>query len=351
MKRKFENWKLTIMILTGVAGYGQSSQEREPGSFIVSGTKKGEVSDNYAYLFYNNTQDSVKIFNNRFEFRGTVKDTAVAQVYIMSAANAPQFYIENSTIELEIIIDEAVKDGNTIKKMRIDAIEGSRSFELAQEYKTFYQSNSGKKDFSKLLHAELKTFLRNHRSHPFSGAILAELSLVNPILTKAELNELYALLDLTKQTPQDLTLFKKGIDRMGIYAVGKPFLEFELPDQNGKIIRFRDFKGKIVLIDFWASWCGPCRKKNPELLALKQQYTSGNFEIIGISRDKNKKQWGDAIVKDKLEWVNLLDDDQKIGDALGIEHIPYNFLVDENGIIIGINLSTVEVQQLLSVAK
>jgi len=194
----------------------------------------------------------------------------------------------------------------------------------------------------------LASFLKQHRIHPFSGAILAELAMVNPILNKKELSTLYALLDVTKQADQNLSLFKKGIDRLGTYAVGKPFVDFELPDQNGAMVNIRKFNGKFVLIDFWASLCGPCRKKSPELIELKQQFAAGNFEIIGISIDKNKKQWNAAIAKDKLDWVNLLEQDQKIENSLGIENIPYNYLIDEKGIIIGINLSSTEIMNILS---
>lgn len=198
------------------------------------------------------------------------------------------------------------------------------------------------------MYAKLTVFLKKHRSHPFSGAILAELAMVNPVLNKKELNTLYSVLDITKQNDQYLMLFKKGIDRLGTFAVGKPFLNFELPDQNGPLVDLKKFNGKIVLNDFWASWCAPCRKKSPELIALKQQFAGVNFEIVGISIDKNKEQWNGAIAKDKLDWVNLLDQDQKIKTSIGIENIPYNYLIDDKGIIVGINLSVTEINKILS---
>ncbi|MBF4519459.1 AhpC/TSA family protein [Flavobacterium sp. ANB] len=347
-KIKAAKWTLSIFIFATACLYSQNISKSNLSIYKIHGTIKGDITDKFAYLYYNNVEDSVKIVNNNFEFKGTLSDTVSAQVYIKSAENAPQFYLENNNIDIQISANKVNKDGKSVEIMHIDGIKGSHSSEIQQEYLNFYQLNSGKKDFNKVLYSKLTVFLKKHRSHPFSGAILAELAMVNPILSKKELNTLYSALDITKQTDQDLRFFKKGIDRLGTYAVGKPFLDFELPDQNGTLVHLNKFNGKIILIDFWASWCAPCRKKSPELIALKQQYLATNFEIIGISRDKNSKQWNAAIEKDKLDWINLLDQDQKIESSLGIENIPYNYLIDEKGIIIGINLSTTEISKILS---
>lgn len=193
--------------------------------YKIHGTIKGDITDSFAYLYYNNVEDSVTIANNNFEFKGIVSDTVSAQVYIKSAENAPQFYLENNTIDIQISANKVNKDGKSVETMHIDGIKGSHSSQIQQEYLNFYQQNAGKKEFNKLLYSKLTVFLKKHRSHPFSGAILAELAMVNPILSKKELNTLYSILDITKQTDQDLRFFKKGIDRLGTYAVGKPFLD------------------------------------------------------------------------------------------------------------------------------
>ncbi|MBF4485069.1 thioredoxin-like domain-containing protein [Flavobacterium sp. CSZ] len=91
----------------------------------------------------------------------------------------------------------------------------------------------------------------------------------------------------------------------------------------------------------------PQQKKSHELISLKQQFVAANFEIAGISLDKNKEQWSAAITKDKLDWVNLLDQDQKLKSIIGIENIPYNYLIDDKGIIIGINLSVTEIEKII----
>jgi peroxiredoxin len=344
-----KNLKLMLFFVAlNTTIYSQNKADRTIKTFTLKGSVKGDFTDSFAYLYYGDIQDSVKIENKQFEFKGSVKDTVVAKIYLPSAANAPQFYLENNSMTINISVDKALKDGKSIQTMHIDTVIGSYSSQLQREYLNFYKSNSGKKDFSSLLYSKLTAFFSKHRSHPFSGAILAELALINPILDKQQLTSLYSILDIFRQDNQYLQLYKRGIEKFDTYAVGKTFLDFKLPDQNGNLVGLQNYKGKIVLIDFWASWCAPCRKKNPELIGLKQQFASQDFEIIGISRDKNKKQWTDAIAKDHLTWTNLLDQDQKMENTMGIENIPYNYLLDEKGIIMGVNLTADEIRQKVS---
>ncbi|WP_431241756.1 redoxin domain-containing protein [Flavobacterium sp. P21] len=351
MKRKLLKCVLLVFILFSPLCYGQNIALNKPKSFKILGIIKGNIKDNYVHLYFNKIEDSVKIIDNTFEFNGVVKDTTTAWIGINSSSNAPLFYIENNNYEMQITVEDIVKNGKPAQKMNIDAIKGSSSFIIQEEYKKFYQANVGKSDFNKTLYSKLKIFLKKHSAHPFSGAILAELALMNPILNQKELNELFILIDSTKQNEQDLKLFKKGIANLDLYGIGKSFPDFNLPDQTGNIISLKNYKGKFILIDFWASWCAPCRKKNPELVDLKHQFASSNFDIIGISIDDNKKSWQGAIIKDKSLWTNVLDANQNFKKTLGIEHIPYNYLLDDKGTIIAVNVEISELRKIVSALK
>lgn len=117
--------------------------------------------------------------------------------------------------------------------------------------------------------------------------------------------------------------------------------DFSLPDQNGNIISLSSFKGKYVLVDFWASWCGPCRMENPNVVAAYQKYKNKNFTILGVSLDKAKEPWLKAIQDDQLTWTHVSDLkfwESAVVPLYSIEGIPYNVLIDPTGKIVAQNL-------------
>lgn len=112
---------------------------------------------------------------------------------------------------------------------------------------------------------------------------------------------------------------------------------FVQPDVNGKILRLEDFKGKYVLVDFWASWCTPCRVEIPELKSVYEKYKDKNFTILSISLDKDKEKWMNALTHEQMSWPQLSDlkgDQNSAAKAYKVLGIPANFLIDPNGKII-----------------
>ncbi|RFS22822.1 TlpA family protein disulfide reductase [Chitinophaga silvatica] len=123
--------------------------------------------------------------------------------------------------------------------------------------------------------------------------------------------------------------------------VGEVAKDFSLPDVNGKSVSLSSFKGKYVLVDFWASWCGPCRQENPNVVSAYNQYKNKNFTVLGVSLDKSKDKWLQAIKDDGLAWPQVSDLkqwDAAVVSLYGINSIPTNMLLDPQGKIIAVGL-------------
>jgi len=123
-----------------------------------------------------------------------------------------------------------------------------------------------------------------------------------------------------------------------ILAPGKEAPDFEENKIDGTTMKLSDLRGKVVLLDFWASWCGPCRKENPAVVALYNKYKDDGFTIMSVSLDKNKDSWIAAIEKDGLTWPNHVSDlnfwSSRVPKMYNVRGIPFTVLIDEEGNII-----------------
>jgi peroxiredoxin len=137
---------------------------------------------------------------------------------------------------------------------------------------------------------------------------------------------------------------------LNIFAQMRPGLsaaDLSLPDMNGNHLRLSDLKGKVVLIDFWASWCGPCRHNNPRLVKLYNKYHAKGLEIYGISLDDDPSSWVKAVHHDKLNWIQVIDDQgwaASSANIYGVDMIPSSFLLDKKGIIRTMNTEGEELE-------
>jgi len=130
-------------------------------------------------------------------------------------------------------------------------------------------------------------------------------------------------------------------------SVGEKASEISLPDTKGSNLSLSSLQGKVVLIDFWASWCGPCRRSEPELKKLYEKYQSKGFEIYGISVDEDKFAWKTAIKQDKINWLHVNDDKGVVAGKWNVMYIPNTYLLDKTGKVVAVNPSHQQLDELI----
>jgi thiol-disulfide isomerase/thioredoxin len=139
-----------------------------------------------------------------------------------------------------------------------------------------------------------------------------------------------------------ITLFLLGsVSVNAQLKIGADVPEIELMGRGDSIVKLSSLAGKVVLIDFWASWCGPCRAANPSVQKLYKKYKDSGFEVFAVSLDVNKALWLKAIKRDKLTYTQVIDSDgwlSKIAEKYYVDALPTNFLLDKTGKIVAINL-------------
>ncbi len=176
------------------------------------------------------------------------------------------------------------------------------------------------------------------------GSSLAVLQAVNYIDKDQEFPFIDSIATVVNTEIPDYKIkrdFIEEIEKLRKLAVGSPAPDISLPDPDGNIVKLSSLKGSYVLIDFWASWCGPCRKENPNVVRLYQQYHDQGFEIFGVSLDRKAEDWVKAIKDDGLTWVQVSDlkyFESEAARDYNINAIPATILLDRDGNIIAKNL-------------
>jgi peroxiredoxin len=130
--------------------------------------------------------------------------------------------------------------------------------------------------------------------------------------------------------------------------VGSAAPDIKLQDEKGSVVNLASLKGKVVVIDFWASWCGPCRRSIPALKDIYKKYKDKGLEVYAISVDIDKSDWQKAIKADETSWVHVIDDKNAVARLWKVQYIPNTFLLDKNGTIVSINANHAALEQQIA---
>jgi len=190
-----------------------------------------------------------------------------------------------------------------------------------------------------------------------SPALLATLEVINP---ENEFNTFEQVVNALNNNfgqsvkVKEIVAYYKQLraqkDAGNMFATGKPAPDFEelMVDRKTKM-KLSDLRGKVVLLDFWASWCGPCRRENPHVVATYQKYKDKGFTVMSVSLDNNLENWKNAIEKDRLEWPNHVSDLKQWSSAVGkiyqVTGIPFTVLIDQDGNIVSTNLRGTQLEE------
>lgn len=309
--------------------------------------------------------DSTYVMNGVFHFKGHVDYPAQ---FVFRGLNyqerrdyfSDQVFVENSTISMEQREGELHVTGsvtNEDRKAFFDKLGGvGQKFEAVlnrQEY-SHQDSLQLEKYFAELKTVEINFYKNNPNSY-FTGYQLKNKTIPGTSrkveLSKKELREIYAgLTDKIKNSAYGQAV-KRYTEMADVPEVGEPYTDFTFPNVKGVKVKLSDFKGKYIFVDFWASWCSPCRYQNPKLKRLYEQYKASNFEILGVSIDSEEDQWIKAVEKDKLTWINVLSEGgrtSEVSQLYGINGLPDNLLINPDGVIIKRNIKADALEELLA---
>ena len=344
--------------------------------YLINGNAKDVYNGVRVYLKFVDERgqqvvsDTAIVMDEKFKITGSIDEPSVRFLSVDGAQGELIFMLENSEIDIDInkanLMVSTVKGSETnndFQKFQDEMAEIRKNSQITiVNYRNAVKNNDLKKKDS--LHNILEGYSLELANHALAytkenNDAYFSLNLIGLELNKPKIDiEAYieAFENLTprlKDAPKGKEVRKKldelyeAYQKIAHLEIGKVAPNFEAPTPDGTMVNLNDLKGKVTIIDFWAAWCGPCRKENPNVVRVYEKYHEQGLEIIGVSLDGDsrqkdpKKAWLDAIEKDNLTWnhvSNLLYFNDPVAKLYNISSIPATYILDKDGKIAYKNL-------------
>ena len=321
------------LVATALVALMLASCQEAPKGYVINGEVTGRTEGKVYLKSFRNKMffdvDTAELKEGKFTFKGEVDQPLLFGLATEDMNYPVQFFVENTNMDVRIS-----NDGETIT-VRNSPVN------------TIFQENA-EKVFEEGY--DIDSLITKYPASPAAAFYLYryftyQLPLDELKATRAKISSELAGCPYVK----DLDGIIKQLENV---QIGKVAPEFSLPDTAGVSVSLSDFRGKYVLLDFWASWCPPCRRENPNVVKAFNEYKDKNFTIVGISLDKDKSKWMKAIADDNLAWTHLSDLkywDSEIPALYGVRGIPANVLLDPDGVIVAKNITGEDLRSVNSV--
>ena len=358
------------------------AQAQAPAPFTLQGKLGKVASPAKVYLWRPSGKgftDSATVTNGRFELVGTVEAPMQARLYLLQnggrmrllsrQADNTTFFLDqgkttftspdslsNATAAGPKLINEFQKLQTTLKP------SADQMSALMNDYRAASPEQRKAPEFTKQLDDREEAITKEQtqvytayiKANPNSLVSLDAVKAVGgSVPNYAEISQLFASLAPAVKASAEGKKYAEKLDKLKAVSIGAPAPDFTLNTPDGKPVALSSYRGKYVLVDFWASWCGPCRQENPNVTKVYNEFKTRNFDILGVSLDteKAREKWLKAIQDDQLAWTQVSDlkSWQSAAAAIySVQAIPQNFLVDPSGKIVATNLRGDELKTTLA---
>lgn len=375
-----------ILLLLTVSAVLFSCNKAGVNEYIISGTVKG-IADGKTVVLEKQDEtgqlkpiDTVKIKDGKFTIKGSSKEPEIMLLQIEALQGKVPFVLENGDIEVVVDKDSLQKsklsgtfNNDVFSKFNVDVIKFQKEsqkklmafqntnmakMKAAQEAKDTITINKLMKDYQAIQKEGMDFYVAFAEKNPKAliSALIVDSMLNDPNVDLVRAKKIFASFDAKLKKYKPGKSIQSKLDKIGkpvaaAAEIGTIAPDFSAPNPAGKSVSLKESLGKVTIVDFWASWCNPCRAENPNVVALYNEFHAKGLNIISVSLDKDAAKWKEAIAKDKLSWThvsNLNDFEDPIALAYGVNSIPSVFVLDAKGTIVAKDLRGAELKAKIS---